>query len=819
MSSRLERAVQWLDKRTNVPSLWKRATAIASANPAEVHRTVGAMLLGLLAVELLTGVLLSFFYSPSATDAWASVAYIERQVPLGSALRGVHHWGMTALMALTIGHLCFNFALGLYRKPREVNWWLGIAMLLMLLGFSITGLTLVYDQRGFWASQVETQIMAGAPGGDLQRALLIGANDYGNLTLTRMYALHALVLPGALLGLLAIHYALAKRHRNNPETATGTIPLQIPTPARTQAVHSLLGAAIAVISLLALAAIAGGAPFSSPADPSQAFDARPEWYFMPMYALRTLLPDSLEMLATIVLPGVIVGALVLVPLVDRGPDPLRWKRIRFVSLGLGLLGFLGLIGLGKWNDSQNADHQKAVEREAKRTATAFALLEQGKGAPLDPLKLSQNDPVRWGKELFRAQCASCHSVGTGEGSGPDLGGWGGRAWLTRFLNDPNHPALYGKTKSLRCSMKPASEYGLSEQDTAAIVDALLLNRGPYTPTDLPPADKLSPAFKAAFEKGKCKSCHALSLQGENLGAKSGIGPDLSEYGSPKWTERLLLFPSDAAHYGSKNAMPSFAESLDRAEREALRTYLMTLHTSDLAPTPPKDQTAPKDRCEAAPSNPPTDPTKTTDPLTKPPTPPPAPSLADGQEVFDDNCSGCHALAGVGGGEGPDLGGYFSEVWLTAFLKNPDHPNLYGNTKLKGQMKPASAYDLADPDALKTVVAALRLNRTLSQTPSDADKKTLADFSEIFEDSSCGACHMISINGQQQGDPEGVGPHLSSYGSAAWLKALLSSPDAPSHYGDLNAMPPFQQLSPHELDSLTLYLLDLANSPTHPDLTK
>jgi mono/diheme cytochrome c family protein len=135
------------------------------------------------------------------------------------------------------------------------------------------------------------------------------------------------------------------------------------------------------------------------------------------------------------------------------------------------------------------------------------------------------------------------------------------------------------------------------------------------------------------------------------------------------------------------------------------------------------------------------------------------------------------------------------------------------------MKPASAYDLADPDALKTVVAALRLNRTLSQTPSDADKKTLADFSEIFEDSSCGACHMISINGQQQGDPEGVGPHLSSYGSAAWLKALLSSPDAPSHYGDLNAMPPFQQLSPHELDSLTLYLLDLANSPTHPDLTK
>ena len=130
---------------------------------------------------------------------WGSVYYLDTQIPLGFWVRGLHHWGASAMMVLLVLHLGQVFLYGAYRPPRELGWWSGLLLLGLTMAFSLTGYLLPWDQRGYWATRVVTNLMGAMPifGRSLQ-ALLVGGNGFGNLTLTRFFGFHVFFLPAAL---------------------------------------------------------------------------------------------------------------------------------------------------------------------------------------------------------------------------------------------------------------------------------------------------------------------------------------------------------------------------------------------------------------------------------------------------------------------------------------------------------------------------------------------------------------------------------------------------------------------------------------------
>src|SRR6266849_7984525 len=149
----------------------------------------GSALIILFGIQALTGVGLALYYSPSANNAWASVFYIQHKVALGQLLRGLHHYGASAMIIVLGLHVVQTFTFGAYKQSRAFVWWSGLLLLFITIAFGLTGYLLPWDQKGYWATRVATDIMAMVPivGHPLQYALQ-GGNEYGNLLLSRFYA-------------------------------------------------------------------------------------------------------------------------------------------------------------------------------------------------------------------------------------------------------------------------------------------------------------------------------------------------------------------------------------------------------------------------------------------------------------------------------------------------------------------------------------------------------------------------------------------------------------------------------------------------------
>ena len=205
--------LDWLDHRTGYRSFVHEALYERIPGGARWRYVWGSTLVFAFFVQLITGVFLWMAYSPSGQTAWESVYYIQHEMQGGWLLRGIHHFMAQAMVVLLALHLMQVVIDGAYRAPREVNFWIGLVLMLIVLGLSLTGYLLPWDQKGYWATRVATNLASLVPevGEDLQR-LVVGGADYGHHTLTRFFALHAGVLPGLLILLLAVHVALFRRH-------------------------------------------------------------------------------------------------------------------------------------------------------------------------------------------------------------------------------------------------------------------------------------------------------------------------------------------------------------------------------------------------------------------------------------------------------------------------------------------------------------------------------------------------------------------------------------------------------------------------------
>ena len=160
----------------------------------------------LFGVLVWTGILLMFYYVPSVERAYPSMKEIQLSVPLGQFSRNIHRWAAHAMVLAVILHMARVFYTGAYKPPREFNWLVGVALLLLTLGASFTGYLLPWDQLAYWAITVGTNMAGYAPGvGPVMRQLLLGGTEIGQNTLIRFYTLHIAVLPLLMTLLVSIH--------------------------------------------------------------------------------------------------------------------------------------------------------------------------------------------------------------------------------------------------------------------------------------------------------------------------------------------------------------------------------------------------------------------------------------------------------------------------------------------------------------------------------------------------------------------------------------------------------------------------------------
>jgi ubiquinol-cytochrome c reductase cytochrome b subunit len=276
----------------------------------------GSTLVVAFVTQAITGVFLWMAYSPSTHTAWESVYYIEHEMTGGWLLRGIHHFMAHAMVVLLGLHLLQVVIDGAYRAPREINFVLGLLLMLLVLGLALTGYLLPWDQKGYWATKVGTELASQAPlAGPTLKNLAVGGTEYGHHTLTRFFALHAGVLPTLLVFVLVLHVALFRRHglhARDPQRAPDA--MFWPDQLLKDSVASL---AVLVV-VLAMTIYYGGAELTAPADPASPYAAaRPEIYFLFLFQFLKWFPGELEVWGAIVIPTLVLVVLFLMPWIGR----------------------------------------------------------------------------------------------------------------------------------------------------------------------------------------------------------------------------------------------------------------------------------------------------------------------------------------------------------------------------------------------------------------------------------------------------------------------------------------------------------------------
>lgn len=201
----------WLDDRFGWRAIWD-AIFLRKIPHVNWFYTLGSVTLFLAILQGVTGILLTFYYVPTPDHAYDSVVYISTQLPAGWYIRGLHHWGASAMVVVTVAHLLRVFFFGAYKYPREATWITGVFLLIIVIGFGFTGYLLPWDQKAYWATTVGTRIPGVAPGiGNYLLRIARGGDELSAVTLARFFGTHIWVLPASLATLIFVHLYLVIR--------------------------------------------------------------------------------------------------------------------------------------------------------------------------------------------------------------------------------------------------------------------------------------------------------------------------------------------------------------------------------------------------------------------------------------------------------------------------------------------------------------------------------------------------------------------------------------------------------------------------------
>ncbi len=404
----------WFDARTGFRALVKHVLDEPLPSGVGWWFVTGSIVLFLLAVQLVTGVLLAIFYSPSPDSAYDSIRFIMERVTFGRVLRGLHFFGASFIVIAAIVHMLRVVAFGSYKKPRELNWIVGVLLLLIILGFALTGYLLPWDQKAYWATTVTINIARSTPlVGDVLSGLLKGGTDLGALTLLRWYAAHVFLLPACLIAFTVAHLYLMRR-----QGISGPVKAMPGPPTPFYPYHALKDtiASAAVFALLLTLAIFFDAPLDPVADPTDAtYVPRPEWYFMSLFELLKYFPGPLEPVATVVIPGLVIMLLLLLPFLDRRPD--REPAKRPLVIGSFIVVFTGItlltvLGFRSTPAPSSAPQQAMAQRRAAAAGLRGPVMVEDVFKNVQALKGITVDEFMGAMGLMSASlglcCSDCH---------------------------------------------------------------------------------------------------------------------------------------------------------------------------------------------------------------------------------------------------------------------------------------------------------------------------------------------------------------------------------------------------------------------------
>src|SRR6202049_3972775 len=381
----------------------------------------GSAALTVFAFQLVTGILLALIYVPSAGEAWNSLQTLNHQVTLGWFIRALHGWGSNFMIAIVLIHMVQVFLFGAYKFPRELTWIVGILLLLLTLGMAFTGQVLRFDQDAYWGLGIGASISSRVPLlGPWIVNLLLGGPIIAGPTLSRFFALHVFVIPGSLIAFVGLHLLLVLKLGINEWPMPGrivrraTYEKEYHDLTREDGIPFVPGAVVKDLffSGFILLFVAACAVYFGPFGPSGQPDPtiiqtapRPDYFFLWLYAVLSLLPPSMETPALLIGPVLILFVLLALPFVS-GEGEKSWKRrpiavltILLAAVALGTLTHMA--GHAPWSPVMDAWSGEPIPAQYLKGRTALE---------------------RQGALVFQAkQCHTCHALaGSGGKRGPGL---------------------------------------------------------------------------------------------------------------------------------------------------------------------------------------------------------------------------------------------------------------------------------------------------------------------------------------------------------------------------------------------------------------
>lgn len=529
-------------------------------------------------VQVITGCFLLTGYSASTQTAWESVHFLQDHTTWGWLLRGIHAVSAQAFVVLLALHVLQMVIHRSYVAPRELNFLLLLALLVLSVKISVAGWFLPFDQKGYWAARVPLNLIGLLPViGPWAQQAVIGGADVTHLTLTRMVAFHTVYLPATIGLFLGLYFLLTHRHRD-----------AIPAPDNDRDQpwwpHQALRDAVACAAVLAVVLFVVWRPWSAdggrgvelmaPADPSELYPAaRPEWFMLWLFEFLKLFPGEREFIGAIVIPSLALLLLAAMPWLGR------WRMGHAFNIVFVGIVFAGAVGLGfrAWNkDRLNPEHQQHRARAHATAERARQLAGAPDGIPAEgALSLLRHDPFTQGPRLFAQHCASCHRYAGQDGLGAtpddppsasDLKGFGSREWIAGLL-DPERiatPHYFGGTAFSNRKMVKYVQRDLADLDDEEkqlipkIVAALSAEAGLKTQRELEARDEAVIAEGRELIRSDtffCTDCHQFRQPDEDATA-----PDLTGYASREWLTDFLRNPAHPRFYGTRNdRMPAYGE--------------------------------------------------------------------------------------------------------------------------------------------------------------------------------------------------------------------------------------------------------------------
>lgn len=343
-----EKITQFLAERIPIRSI---ETHVKKPLPKHINWlfSLGAMALFLLILQAATGAFLAIYYSPSPDHAYNSVNYISKEVPFGGFVRGLHHWGASAMVIVVFLHLLRVVVYDSYKAPRELTWIVGVLLLLIVLGFGFTGYLLPWDQKAYWATVVGAKIASTVPIiGDAIGRIMRGGEEVGAVTLTRFYAIHTIWLPWIAFGLVGLHLFLVRHLGSSGLPKNTSKDMDAGKPFYPDQLFEDSVAILILFGILVLMALFVPVSTEEIADPTDAsYDPRPEWYFLFLFQLLKYFEGRFEVVGTFVIPTVAILLLFLVPFLGRKERlPLHKRPVALIVTSISVLSLISLTILG-----------------------------------------------------------------------------------------------------------------------------------------------------------------------------------------------------------------------------------------------------------------------------------------------------------------------------------------------------------------------------------------------------------------------------------------------------------------------------------------